>query len=383
MPGPAAAVIPAGRLAGVAWSERRSLMWLLILILGAPLALIALIVAIFGGIAGTLTAPGVSTYAPSPFALRDIPPAYLRLYQEAAITSGLGWEYLAAIGKIETDHGRSLAPGSRSGENHAGAGGPMQFLQATFDAYAVDGNNDGRKSRYDPEDAIPSAANYLKASGAPGDWDRALFAYNHAGWYVDAVQKLAKRLRGAPLGPTGIPAGSGESQALPIGAPWLERVRGTKAVCDRRIVPDVVLLLTRYKMTAGECFAMTGHSMKGEHPLGLGIDLYPAPHGSWELLGKAARDLGWNEGCAYTGCAGQLPAPLRFIGWNGYRDGNHGDPAHVGDNAHLHLSWQHTPSLPGTPAARVQTLLAPRPVAVSQAPVRQRRQLPGAQRQAR
>ena len=48
----------------------------------------------------------------------------------------------------------------------------MQFLPPTWDAYGVDGNGDGRKNRYDPRDAIPGAANYLKASGAPGDWRR-------------------------------------------------------------------------------------------------------------------------------------------------------------------------------------------------------------------
>jgi len=69
--------------------------------------------------------------------------------------------------------------------------GPMQFSvvgsPSTWDSYGVDGNNDGRKSPYDPADAIPAAARYLKASGAPADYRRAIFAYNHADWYVAEV----------------------------------------------------------------------------------------------------------------------------------------------------------------------------------------------------
>jgi hypothetical protein len=97
--------------------------------------------------------------------------------------------------------------------------------------------------------------------------------------------------------------------------------------------------------------------MDGEHPLGLGIDLYAGPGGSWDLVARAALDLGWRSSCGGTGCAGLLPSPFRFIGYNGYP--GHGDPAHAGGNAHLHLSWQHTPASPGSPAARVQTLLPP------------------------
>ena len=109
-------------------------------------------------------------------------------------------------------------------------------------------------------------------------------------------------------------------------------------------------------MALGDCYSAGGpHKALGEHPIGLATDLVPGRGGSWELLAKAARDFGWRESCGSTGCAGQLPAPFRFIGWNGYP--GHGDPAHVGAKAHLHFSWQHTPTLPGTPAARVQTLL--------------------------
>ena len=123
-----------------------------------------------------------------------IPADYLALYQAAAPTcSGLPWEVLAGIGSIETNHGRSRLPGVHSGSNYAGAKGPMQFLQATFDGYAVDGDGDGIKNVYDPADAIFSAAHYLCANGA-GNTSRlwhAIYQYNHADWYVDQVLRQA------------------------------------------------------------------------------------------------------------------------------------------------------------------------------------------------
>ncbi len=108
---------------------------------------------------------------------------------------------LAGIGSIETDHGRLDAEGVDSGENPWGAGGPMQFLSETWDAYSVDGDDDGDKDRYDPADAIHSAANYLDDSGAPNDWDSAIYAYNHADWYVDDVKQRAAKYRGTRTKP--------------------------------------------------------------------------------------------------------------------------------------------------------------------------------------
>src|SRR4029078_5579355 len=75
------------------------------------------------------------------------------------------------------------APGGRWGETSPGAGGPGQFLKGTWERYGVDGDGDGVKDRYDPADAIPGTANLLRQNSAPGDYGRAIFAYNHAGWY--------------------------------------------------------------------------------------------------------------------------------------------------------------------------------------------------------
>jgi len=143
---------------------------------------------------------------PSPAARADIPTSYLRLYRQAALgCPGLSWAVLAAIGKVESDHGRSHLPGVRSGWNAAGAAGPMQFGIGTGRAgnawtrYGHDFDHDGHASVYDPGDAIPAAANYLCAHGGPRRLDRALYAYNRSWSYVATVKAIAARYR-APGG---------------------------------------------------------------------------------------------------------------------------------------------------------------------------------------
>jgi hypothetical protein len=139
---------------------------------------------------------------PSPAALADIPAGYLRFYRQAAgRCSGLSWSVLAAIGKVESDHGRTRLPGVRSGWNQAGAAGPMQFgigvgrAGNAWARYGADFDHDGRRSVYDPGDAIPAAARYLCAAGAPRRLDRALYAYNHSWAYVAKVKDIAARYR--------------------------------------------------------------------------------------------------------------------------------------------------------------------------------------------
>jgi hypothetical protein len=139
---------------------------------------------------------------PSLAARADIPTSYLALYRQAARRcSGLSWSILAAIGKVESDHGRARLPGVRSGWNAAGAAGPMQFGIGTGRAgnawarYGADFDGDGRRSVYDPGDAIPAAADYLCAAGAPRQLDRALYAYNHSWSYVARVKTIAARYR--------------------------------------------------------------------------------------------------------------------------------------------------------------------------------------------
>jgi len=162
-------------------------------------------------IAGSATAP-----RPSRAALSSIPADYLMLYQRAAATCpGLAWPVLAGIGSVESDHGRSTASGVSSGANAAGAQGPMQFLPATFAGYdhpvpadpvPTPGVGAAAPSPYRPADAIYAAARYLCASGAAGGRDTAgaIFAYNHADWYVrDVLARAATYSAPASTSPPG------------------------------------------------------------------------------------------------------------------------------------------------------------------------------------
>ena len=144
--------------------------------------------------------PATGQPAPSLAAVADIPVGYLRLYRQAGATYGVPWSVLAAIGKVESDHGRLRLPGVRSGLNRyrdrsgrwrSCCAGPMQFNltdgpPSTWARY-------GRGNVYDPADAIPAAARKLAADGAHHHLDQALYAYNHSWAYVAKVKAIARR----------------------------------------------------------------------------------------------------------------------------------------------------------------------------------------------
>jgi hypothetical protein len=135
-------------------------------------------------------------------AAAPIPARYLTLYRQAARTCpGLSWPVLAGIGTMESDNGRSRARGVHRGKNREGAEGPMQFEPATFAEYAVRADRAARLTPYDPADAVFTAARMLCADGAadgPQGLRRAVFAYNHACWYVRDVLALAGRYTHRP-----------------------------------------------------------------------------------------------------------------------------------------------------------------------------------------
>ncbi|HET9102801.1 MAG TPA: lytic murein transglycosylase [Solirubrobacteraceae bacterium] len=123
--------------------------------------------------------------------LRDItrPPRFLiPIYMEAARRYGVPWQVLAAINSVETDYGRNLSTSS------AGAIGWMQFEPSTWKEWGVAVDGHDVANPYDPRDAIFSAARYLRAAGGDTDINRAIFAYNHAGWYVDMVMARARAI---------------------------------------------------------------------------------------------------------------------------------------------------------------------------------------------
>ncbi|WP_424530464.1 lytic transglycosylase domain-containing protein [Sphaerisporangium viridialbum] len=117
------------------------------------------------------------------------PGSYLDLYKlSAGVCPGLSWTVLAAIGQVESGHGRNNGPSS------AGALGPMQFMPATWKAYGVDGDGDGKADIWSPYDAVPSAARYLCANGGGlggAKLRSAVYRYNHSWDYVNKVLGIA------------------------------------------------------------------------------------------------------------------------------------------------------------------------------------------------
>ncbi len=80
----------------------------------------------------------------------------------------------------------------------------MQFLASTWAQYGVDAEGEGPPDRWNPADAIFGAANYLRASGAPGNYREAIYAYNHAGWYVEEVESWAAKYSGLSMPPVSL-----------------------------------------------------------------------------------------------------------------------------------------------------------------------------------
>jgi soluble lytic murein transglycosylase-like protein len=113
------------------------------------------------------------------------PEVLMSFYREAEAEFGVPWQYLAAINLVETRMGRI------HGLSSAGAQGPMQFMPATWAAY-------GKGDVHDPRDAILGAARYLRASGAPGNMAKALWAYNHHEGYVNGVTMYADVMKKDP-----------------------------------------------------------------------------------------------------------------------------------------------------------------------------------------
>jgi Transglycosylase SLT domain len=148
----------------------------------------------------------------------DIPAEYVPWLQKAATKYKLGprgFAIVAAIHEVESDFGRSPLPGVHSGTNSAGAAGPGQFLAGTWALYGVDANSDGWRDIYSVPDSVFATANYLRASGAPGNWRAAIFAYNHADWYVEEVLETAAGFgAGEVCQPAAAPLGELPSEPL-------------------------------------------------------------------------------------------------------------------------------------------------------------------------
>jgi membrane-bound lytic murein transglycosylase B len=129
---------------------------------------------------GKITPPTPGRYRTGP---PEAPRELLSHYRKAQRRFKVQWPVLAAVNFVESAFGRMR------NSSAAGAQGPMQFIPSTWDAYGMGGDVN------DPHDAIMGAANYLSASGAPGDLTGALYAYNPSDLYVRAVLAYAGRIR--------------------------------------------------------------------------------------------------------------------------------------------------------------------------------------------
>jgi membrane-bound lytic murein transglycosylase B len=101
----------------------------------------------------------------------------------------INWKILAAITQVESGFGCNMGPSS------AGAIGWTQFMPATWKAYGMDADGDGKANPYTSADAVFASARYLRASGAPKNYRKALFAYNHADWYVNLVLRTSRNFK--------------------------------------------------------------------------------------------------------------------------------------------------------------------------------------------
>ena len=161
----------------------------------------------------------VADFGPAPMGVPNfmidqfsIPPFLLPIYQACGTQYGIPWQVLASINRIETAFGTNLNVST------AGAMGWMQFIPSTWEAYGTDANNDGRKDPYNPVDAICAAARYLNAAGGEEDLRTAIFAYNHADWYVDEVLLYAKQYGNLPEDLIGSLTGLTEGARFPVAA---------------------------------------------------------------------------------------------------------------------------------------------------------------------
>jgi hypothetical protein len=196
--------------------------------------LVATLLALSALLGGASAASGCDPTLEAPTAVPGAPPMLQPIFAAAARRYRLGRDgasILAGLTSVESGFGQNMGPSS------AGAIGWTQFMPATWARWGTDANHDGTRDPYDAIDAIFSSARLLRASGAPGDWYRALFAYNHADSYVNAVLDRAKQLAGAATSASSIEREGASilviGDSLEVGTfPELKRRLGTRLTGD-------------------------------------------------------------------------------------------------------------------------------------------------------
>ena len=276
-----------------------------------------------------------------------IPPFLLSIYQAAGIQYGVPWEVLAAINEIETDYGRNLNVSS------AGATGWMQFMPASWRAYGVDANEDGRKDPYNPVDAIFAAGRYLKAAGAQEDLRKAIFAYNHAVWYVDSVLERARFIAGLPSELVGSLTGLTQGRS-PIAARMAYTHRAAKAPARQELRVDAPAGAAVVAVQDGRIMRV-GHSPK----LGRFVMLRDAFGNTYTYsqLGRLARNVLVAKEQPAVRAAAAPPASTRPPATQA--DPVPGAPASAGSNRTAPPPVLGTKAGPPTPPAPASTATTP------------------------
>ena len=276
---------------------------------------------------------------PSSAALGDVPHDLLRVYREAAGSCGMEWPVLAAVGKIESNHGRSNSAGVRSGTNGAGAMGPMQFLAGTWAAYGVDADHDGAIDVYDPVDAIWGAARYLCANGAsdPARVRSALWRYNRSNSYVEQVLKVAADYRA-----TDVIAADGRDLVNNSRLTLTPRARRDllDGIIGRQVVDFLAWAVSRHAISVS--VLRTGHSKYvadtdriSLHWHGRGVDIYAVDGELVTSTSEASRRFAIEAVRLGHGRPDEIGVPWTELAdaRGVFADGDH--------RHHLHFGWSH------------------------------------------
>lgn len=281
------------------------------LIAAAVAALLVIVVGIAAAGAAALAGSTPTPSArPSNTALTDIPADYLARYQQAATACpGLDWTILAAIGKVESDHGRSTLPGVHTGENPLRAAGVMQIIPTTWDEilarHTIPFGGANPPSRHNPHDAIHAAAFYLCDHGAPTDPNRAIFAYNHSDRYVHNVLNHAARYRHTD------PPNTDRSNT---GWPDEQATLPDPTSTDGRLTPRMHALYQALDTTGATtggatCWDPHPHNPESDHPRGKACDIFFDPHDPSDIT------RGWHTAHWLTNV--HTAYGIRYLIWQG------------------------------------------------------------------
>lgn len=310
------------------------------------IVLIGFFTVLFLAMSAAAEGSGNKSSSPSATALADIPPDLLPVYQSAAKeTCDMPWGVLAAIGKVETDHGRSELPGVHSGANFAGAQGPMQFMPATWAAYGVDGNRDGVTDVYNPVDAIWGAANYLCANGAgdPARLRDSVWNYNHDWGYVDDVLGRADEYATAPAGGN---VASGDVGAV-LNNPNIALCPACRqdlvdGIIDQRLVDFLAWAGQRHQVSVSVLKTgrlsrfVAGSNRVSNHWEGRGADIYAIDGQDVTPSCDPCRAFVEEVLALGAGRPDEMGQPWSDLvgagGWNVFTDGSH--------KGHVHVGWR-------------------------------------------